>query len=201
VTNELQQNRYDRLIRRVGAIIGTGSKVSEVLTELFPMIDVEGDRGELQLLSGVVLGMGSSSRLGAGGKRSRIQLFNPVGSGKIVTVTEVLINSATTQSISVGRTVIVESSGVGTQLTRDLRLPVSKRPVAQMFTGEETAIVDANINIRMLGSVMFTLASKNDVMILPPGTGINVGTSQVDTNLIVTFLWREREAETSELNF
>ncbi len=44
---ELQQNRYDQLIRRVGGIIGPGSKVVEALGELFPVIDVENVPGEL----------------------------------------------------------------------------------------------------------------------------------------------------------
>ena len=201
MTSELQQNRYDRLIRRVGGIIGVGSKVSEVLTELFPMIDVEGERGELQILAGTILGMGSASKTGDAAERGRVQLFNPVGSGKIVTVTDVLVGSSATQLISIGRTTIVEPSGIGTQLARDLRVAVSDRPVAAMFTDSEVAIVDGNILIRILANTNVIVSPKNGVMILAPGSGINVGPAGVATNINVTFFWRERVAETSELNF
>lgn len=201
MTSELQQNRYDRLIRRVGGIIGVGSKVSEVLTELFPMIDVEGDRGELQLLSGVVLGMGTGSRTADAGQRPRVQLFNPQNSGKLVTVTDVLMSTTVTQTMRVARTTIAEPNGITTQLARDLRQVITERPVGQMFTGSAVAQVDANIKIRVLSGVTFDLSPKNDLMILAPGTGINVGGEVIDSSITATFFWRERVAETSELNF
>jgi len=199
VTSELQQNRYDRLIRRVGGIIGVGSKVSEVLTELFPMIDVEGDRGELQLLSGTVIGAGSALKLGDAGERARIQLFNPLGSGKITTITDVYIGTSTTQSIPVARTTIALAAGIGTQLARDTRQLIGNRPVSRMFTDSEVALADANLNFQVGDANSLHVRVENDVMILAPGNGITVGANLVATTIIVTFFWRERVAEQSEL--
>jgi len=55
---ELQQNRYDQLLRRVGDLKGPGSKVNDVLQELFPTIDVENVPGELLFLMGTHIGLG-----------------------------------------------------------------------------------------------------------------------------------------------
>jgi len=201
VTSEIQQNRYDRLIRRVGGIIGPGSKVSEVLTELFPMVDVETDRGELQFLAGITVGMGAQTITGAGGETGKIQLFNPVGSGSIVTITDVLCSSSASQTFRLGRTNTLLASGIATQLARDTRQPVIRRPVAAMFSESSVALVDANIVFRVLSASPFNLSPKNGVMVLAPGSGLSVGASTVATTIFVTFFWRERPAETSELNF
>lgn len=201
MTSELQQNRYDRLIRRVGGIIGIGSKVSEVLTELFPMIDVESDRGELQFLSGVTLGMGAHSLVGAAGEHAKIQLFNPVDSGKIVTVTDVAVSTTANQQIRMSRNTAPLSSGIATGTARDTRQIVTDRTTAQIFAESSVPLVSGNILFRLLALTTQVLSPKNDVMILAPGTGISVGGTTVQTTITVTFFWRERAAETSELNF
>ena len=41
--SQLQQSRYDQLLRRVGDLKGPGSKVNDVLHELFPMFDLTVD--------------------------------------------------------------------------------------------------------------------------------------------------------------
>jgi len=98
VTNEIQQNRYDQTLRRVTGIIGPGSKVAEVLTELFPVIDVERVPGELLILGGTDLAAGGASLDGGPGNSSEINLHNPPGSGKIITCTQILITSAVVES-------------------------------------------------------------------------------------------------------
>jgi len=201
VTSELQQNRYDRLIRRVGGIIGVGSKVSEVLTELFPMIDVEGDRGELQLISGTALGMGGQVKSGASGETAKIQLFNPVDSGKLITVTDIFIAADATQNIFLSRTTILLSSGVGTQLPRDTRQSLTDRPVGAIFSESSVPFADAHMQIRLIASTTFHMHATNDLMVLSPGNGMTVGSGIAQSTFRVSFLWRERAAEQSELNF
>ena len=201
MTSELQQNRYDRLIRRVGGIIGVGSKVSEVLSELFPVIDVEGDRGELQLLAQTVLGMGNASLTGDAGETAKAQLFNPVDSGKLVTVTDIFISSNThVQSYFLGRSTIVLPSGIGTQLARDTRQSLVNRPVGAMFTDSSAAFADANITVRAAANVTLHVHAENNIMVLAPGNGLTLGASVLASHMALTFLWRERTAEQSELN-
>ncbi len=102
--SELQQSRYDQLLRRVGDLKGPGSKASEILTEVFPTFDVEGYQGELQALNRRVLGIGASTILGAAGELAKIQLFNPAGSGLLITVTSVTFSATTTQDMRYGGT-------------------------------------------------------------------------------------------------
>ena len=84
---ELQQNRYDRLLRRVGGLIGAKSMVNDALGELFPMLEVENVPGELLALLGTQLGWCSASLGPSVGNFNHHQLFNPADSGVVITVT------------------------------------------------------------------------------------------------------------------
>lgn len=201
MTSEIQQNRYDRLMRRVAGIIGPGSKVSEVLTELFPMIDVEGNRGELQLLGGTLLGMGAQDVLSLAAEFSAIQLFNPVGSSKIITITSVYVSASATQRIRFARDTTTLTDGIATEVARDLRQIVTSRPVGQMFSQSSAGGINANMQFRVLENDTLHLHDENGVAVLPPGTGLSLGATAAQTSLTATFFWRERVAETSELNF
>jgi len=201
VTNEIQQNRYDRLVRRVAGIIGPGSKVNEVLTELFPMLDVESDRGELQLLAGIKLGMGSQVLIGSAGQTAKIQLFNPVGSGILVTITSMFISHSANTTVRVSRDIGPLANGIGTQTTRDYRETASDRPTAQMFSEDSAGFVNGNMQFLTLGRVQLVLQDVNGVAVLAPGTGVSVSPTTVALTSSVTFFWRERPAEASELRF
>ncbi len=201
MTSELQTPRYDQIIRRVGGIIGPGSKVSEALSELFPVLDVENPPGELLFLGGWIPGHGSVSVLGSAGQSGRAQLFNPVGSGKIVIVSTALVGSANTQIIrgTVNQTAL--TSGVGTELSRDGRLRTSSRPVAQIRSDDTVALTDATLQFTLLANTTLRLTDPNGLAILPPGSGYEFGTSLFATIIRASFIWRERVALESELLF
>ena len=63
---EVQQNRWDQLIRRVSGSIGPGSRVSETLSELLPVMDVERVPGELLRLMGTDVAMASETMMEKG---------------------------------------------------------------------------------------------------------------------------------------
>jgi len=202
MTSDLQQTRYDQLIRRVGGIIGPGSKVSEALSELFPVIDVERVPGELLLLGGTHLCIGSSQVTGAAAERPRIQVFNPVDSGKLVTVSSVLISTANQGIIHFATTIIALTTGIGTEVFRDRRLSDVGGPVGQIRTDSTVAITDAHGQFRFAANTnTFTLSDENSIAVLPPGSGFEVGHVTTTATINVTFTWRERVAEESELNF
>lgn len=200
MTSDLQQNRYDQVIRRVGGIIGPGSKVSEALSELFPVIDVERVPGELLLLGGTQLCMGATQATGAAGENARIQLFNPAGSGKLITVSSVIVTTPSTQRIRFATNNTAEATGIGTEIFRDRRLIATSRPVGQIRTGSLVAQVDAHGLIRILGNTPFYLNDENSIAVLPPNSGLEFGTTVFTTDVEVTFWWRERVALDSELN-
>ena len=200
MTSELQQTRYDRLVRRVGGIIGPGSKVSEALAELFPVIDVERVPGELLRLGGTFLAFGGISVAAGAGVAARAQLFNPVGSGNIIAVSHVDVATQTTDILRYGVNNIAIATGVGTQLHRDLRTPITTLPVGEIRTQTSVALAPATGQIRILANVMWRLEDVNSVVILPPGSGLQIGASANNTTIFATFFWREREALDSELN-
>jgi len=201
VSNEIQQTRYDRMVRRVAGIIGPGSKVAEVITELFPFIDVENPPSELYLLGGTVLGMGAHRGTGAAGEQPKIQLFNPVGSGLVVTVTDVIWSVNSVTQVRFSRDTVTLAAGIGTQVARDTRQIVTAFPGAQMFFESSVGFINANMIFRAPANAYTHTRSDNDIMVLAPGSGITISDEAAASQIIVTFLWRERAAEPSELQF
>ena len=94
MTNELQTARYDRLVRRVGGIIGPGSKVTEALSEMFPMLDLENMPHELLVLANTQTVFSTIIQLGVAGEFSQAQLFNPGGSETIVIPTSCFLSGS-----------------------------------------------------------------------------------------------------------
>ena len=201
--SELQQNRYDQMIRRVGGIVGPGSKVSEALTELFPTIDVERVPGELLLLGGTMLGFGGSLITAAVAQFPEFQLFNPAKSGKLVTLTTVKVSSSATQVIRMNVENVALGGGIGTEKFRDLRLGVGAptgQPTANVRTASSVALPGNFASFRISVGAGETLSDDNGLFVLAPGTGVNFGGTGANSTLEFLLFWRERVAEQSELN-
>ena len=198
---EIQQNRYDQLIRRVNNIVSPGSMVNDALGELFPVIDVERVPGELLALMGTDICVGASALTGAAGEVPRIQVFNPIGSGKLATVTQVIMstNNAGVVRLAINATQL--ASGVATQTYRDRRKDVTSRPTCGIFQASTVAFTDANFQFRVLAGESFFLKDENGIAVLSPGSGLEVGVTVLTAAINVTFLWRERVAEPAELSF
>ena len=201
MTNELQQTRYDRLIRRVGGIIGPGSKVAEALSELFPVIDVERVPAELLVLGGTSLALGSTVIASIAAERPAAQLFNPAGSQKIITVTHVYVSTNQAQQIrwNINATELLNVI-VGSQF-RDSRLGIGTIPTGIIRDESKAASTVARGQARVISGETLHLTDENAVAVLSPGFGLEVGGANVLTTLNVSFDWRERPAEASELNF
>jgi len=196
---ELQQNRYDQLLRRVGDLKGPGSKVNDVLQELFPMLDVENVPGELLLLMGTQPGWAGTAKTPTAGKKTTIQLFNPLGSGQLITISTCVIGAATTGSVRYGLSTIALGTNTGIARARDGRVGIGPTGIAELRTTADGVALSQG-EIRLLGNTSFTLSDANSVCILSPGVGMNV-TGTVDQNMTVSFFYRERVAEPSELAF
>lgn len=197
---ELQQNRYDQLLRRVGDLKGGGSKVSEVLSELFPMFDVENLPAELYLLGGTELCFGGANLTGAAGERPGISLRNPTGSSKIITVTSAVLSTDVTQQINFGVNNTTLTNGVGTETFRDTRRGITARPTGQMRTESQVAIIGSTGQVRLTTGQPYTLEDPNDLAVLLGGFTFEIGATTIASTLLVTFFWRERVAEPSETN-
>jgi len=198
--SELQTTRYDRLIRRVGGIIGPGSKVGEAISELFPMIDVERVPGELLALQGTILGIGSESLTAGVGDFSAIQLFNPVDSGNIVTVSQVILNSGTNHTVFFGIVNTSLSTNNNPQRPRDSRIDITIPLVAQVRREALGAAITAIGRIVLVPDDNAFVKDENSVAMLLPGFGLQFTSNTSNLNLIATFFWRERPAQPSELS-
>lgn len=198
MTYEVQQTRWDRLIRRVSGSIGPGSRVSETISELFPMVDVERVPGELLILGGTRLCWQSTERPASVGETSASQLINPVDSGTIVTVSRFDVHVTPNSNWQALITETLFTVGLVSGLFRDGRLGTAR---------ETTAKVASVDNVATGGGLRYNptadpqlIVDENSVCTLGPGQALQVGT--VGNNILVTinYYWRERAAEASELN-
>jgi len=197
---EIQQNRWDQLVRRAANIVGGGSQVSDTLNELFPVIDVERVPGELLLLAGTRISFGGGVTVGAATTAGRAQLFNPVNSNVLATITGMLISTSADTIIRFGVNNTALSGGIGTETLRDLRNLQPNSPTCQIRTQITVALADATGQTRVLASDPLQLEDPNGLFVLSPATGIEVGPSSFNIGMNFTFFWRERAAEASELS-
>jgi len=203
MTYEVQQTRWDRLLRRVTGSIGPGSRVGETISELFPVLDVESVPGELLILAGTNIAHGAAQALGAAGEIPNIILFNPPESGNLITVTQVSVRSDIANDII--RCAV--SSGVSgaqtdTERFRDARLisPVG-RPVGQVRTLSNPSQIAQQVNFSLLANDSKFFSDENGLAVLSPDTKYVIASTSVTTTITVTFWWRERPAQESELQF
>jgi len=186
-------------MRRVGDLKGPGSKVNDVLQELFPTIDVENVPGELLFLMSTKIGWAATSKAPTAGKLAGIQLFNPVGSGHLITVSSVDIASASDNLVTYGFRNVAIGTSTATPRQRDGRGGTGPSGVADLrASGNEIALV--NGEFRMLASTTHTLEDPNSVCVLSPGIGLTF-IGSIDVVFSCSFNYRERVAEPSELNF
>ena len=198
---EVQQTRWDRIIRRVSGSLGPGSRVSETLSELFPMIDVENVPGELLLLGGTRLCHGGLVLAASAGNRGKIQLFNPTDSGHLVTVTRIFIRSAATGAVRVAMDAAARTNDSTAARYRDTRLGITEEPVAQLRSENTATAIAGIVQLFTIADVQQDIRDENSVAVLAPGTGITFGPDAINTASSGSFFWREREALPSELQF
>jgi len=196
---ELQQNRYDALLRRVGDLKGPGSKVNDVLQELFPTIDVENVPGELLFLMATKIGWASTGKAPTAGKKAGVQLFNPAGSGHLLTVSTMWISGDATQNFTWGIVITALGTNTGVPRLRDGRIGVGPSGITQLRTSAD-AVSLVSGQARLLAGTTLPITDPNSVAVLSPGTGLSV-IGAVDGIINVSFAYRERVAEPSELLF
>jgi len=200
MTSELQTDRYSQMVRRVGAMIGPGGRVVEVLTELFPVIELEGTTPEILALGGWRTAWQSTERPAAPGMVSRSQLFNPADSGIIAAVTQVWWRSAIAGAIQMA----IENAQIGGTpvrgLFRDARFG-GNRETSLTVEAVDAGAVGGGFFFRDPGAVNTQMRDDNGIVVLLPGSGLSVGAGAQNSQLTVNYFWRERSAEQSEINF
>lgn len=187
-------------MRRVGGMIGPGSKVGTLVSELFPMIDVERVPGELLFLMGTRIGFGGASLTAPAAQFPKLQLFNPDESGKLVTITTIFLSTDTTQILIFNNEIGSRGAAIGPGEFRDTRGTVGEPTSATIFFQNDASVLPSAGRLSMIADETLVLNDENGVVVLQPGTGWTVSALTVATQITVTFFWRERVAEQAELN-
>lgn len=199
MTADLQQFRYDNLLRRVGNIIGPGSKVKEVLSELFPVIDVERIPGELLWLAGWRVSMGGFDFTSEVAESPRGEIFNPVDSGKLMVVSSVVFSASGGGTVKWTTTNVLFPNVVGSEKLRDTRAGFGPKPSGLIRTLSAAGSTVGTNTVFTTAQNSVQLHDENGVAILFPGTGLEFGLTTLNSRLAVSFNWRERLFEPSEL--
>ena len=201
MTYEVQQTRWDRLIRRVSGSIGPGSRVSETISELFPVLDVERVPGELLLLGGIKTGQAATILSAVAGNLNHAQLFNPADSNNLVVLTKVYLASAVAQPIRFGTTATALTTDVGNVIPRDTRAGIIGRLSAESRSVNQVGGFPLLGNVLIQSNVTFAIEDENSIAVLAPGTGYTFANTAANSTLQIHYFWRERPAEQSELQF
>lgn len=198
---ELQQNRYDKLLRRVGNLIGAKSMVNDALGELFPMLEVETLHAELLLLSDWKMAHGAIAQQPGALEIAKTQLFNPAESGSLVVPTRVSIRSATTAAIRYLFQSVVLDEDLANRELFDSRLGFPTRPLAQLRSEETVGGVASFGEIFVLADVSYIFDIPFGMCVIAPGTGLTFSHTAVNVDMTTDWHWRERAAQQSELQF
>ncbi len=198
---ELQQNRYDKLLRRVGGLIGAKSMVNDALGELFPTIDAETLHAELLLLADWKMAHGAINLPASVGDINKTQLFNPVDSGNLVVPTRISIFSPTGDNIRYLLTSVPLTDLTANMELFDSRVGIAVIPVAQVRSLVSPAGVANFGEIVTLAFDLYVFDIPYGMCVLAPGTGLTVAHTVTGVPFIVDYQWRERVAEQSELQF
>lgn len=196
---ELQQNRYDRLLRRVGGLIGAKSMVNDALGELFPVIEVENVPAELLALMGTQLGWCSTEQAASIGNMNHHQLFNPAESQALLVVTQVAVNTDATGTFRLHTAFNALTTLSGNERRRDTRAGTLASIVGQSRREQNATSGGLEFRFRMIADVQQYITDQNGIAVLFPGTGLVVSSQATNLFSSVSFLWRERVFEGSEL--
>lgn len=164
------------------------------------MLDVERVPGELLALGGTKLCMGGGVSAGIAGQSGRAMLFNPGGSGILITVTSLSwgVSGNTSMRWGMSTTALTRTT---TEVFRDTRFFVpNNRPIGQIQIATSVALAAGTCQTRTIADSGQTFVDENGLAVLAPGTGYELGPTNNNISLNFCFEWRERVAERSELN-
>ena len=195
---EIQQNRWDQLVRRVAGIVGGGSQVNDTLNELFPVLDVENVPIELLALAGTKVGMCSNALPAVAAIRNHHQLFNPLDSSMLLVVTTVSMYSAALAEFRFSTFIGELATLVGNERRRDTRAGTLADLVGQQRATADVVSGGLDFRMRVLADTTKVFSDPNGIAVLFPGTGLTITNQTLNQTSTVGFMWRERVFQESE---
>lgn len=198
--SEIQQNRWDQLLRRVADLKGPGSKVNWALGDLLPILDVENVPAELQLLMGSKMCQGTRAQAAGGaGFFSSVQLANAIGSGTVLRLVAVAARlTSSGANVVMGPTQNVNANA-GVEAFVDTRV-FGEGTVGQVL-GQQVSLVASSTFFRLRDDgTGIVYAPPGGIAVIAPGAAYEVGSETANVAINVSFQWIERVAQPSELN-
>ena len=201
IINQIQGGRWDKFLRRLLPI--KDRSVAPILaSELVGQIVVQEWEPEFFWLRDDYLATGSARQSSVAAEISHCKLRNPDNSGNLVVLEELWIRTAADMLVDLAHS-SVTIAGFVNQATafRDLRksaLTAVDSTVGQVSINSDPVALGGGAIARLAIETLLSKEVKFPV-ILPPGSELIVRGLTVNVGLNVTFIWRERIAEPSEL--
>jgi len=182
-------------------LVGEGALVTGVLPDVFPVIDVESLETDGWAVAGWRPAMGGGLLTAAAGQRPHVQIHNPTGSGVITVVEDVFISTNSNSRIDFNIHDAVLTTLQVSGRWRDRRFPTLNFPVTQVRS--QSIIGSPIVSVMsqfIVGNQSIQWLPPKGVIVLVEGTGLAFSNVNAATQLSVNFFWRERSADTAELN-
>ncbi len=196
--NDIQVGRYSAILHKLLGI-SEGSPAPTLAPELLAAIALEVDRPEWAFLAGERLCIGYGIQAAVGGQLGHVQLINPIGSGVLAVVQEILVSTSATMAVRIGQLdTPLGGASASAYGYRERRLPA----------GVQTTACDVNTD-SSVGSQITTELTHLPVLVnvtnqfkipwvLSPGTGVCVRGGSADVQANVNYVWTERAMEPAE---
>lgn len=206
IINQIQGGRWDGLIRRLFPI--KDRSVAPVMaSELVPQVVIQEWEPEFFKLRGnEALAMGISQVSPVVGQLSAVQLFNPLAAGMLVIVEKLILRASPDALLELAYGVtnsVIPNATQRATAYRDTRfgsVPAVGVTAAELHSAANAAAVGAANEIARI-SVLADDSKVLDIdIVLDPGASLIVRSFNVNILLNITYLWRERSAEPSELS-
>ncbi len=196
--NEIQRAGLNAILHKTLAM-EDGAPAPQLSGDIVPVLVLESERPEWHYLAGGNLCWGSAYLTPGAGVRGRLQLWNPPGAGVLCVIEALFFCTGTLDTWEV-RDDAVQITGTGlTEVnawSRDYRK--DHEVACQLFyTNDGGAVSGVR---RMVGQALASTMVQPPIqaLILPPGRGISITNTTVNTTLVANFVWRERTIEPSE---
>ena len=208
MTTPLQISRWDRLLRRLGNLVGEGAIATGILEDVFPVLDVENLQTDSWHYAGWRMAQGANTVAAAAGQTPRIFLDNPPDSGNLVVVDQIYMFADAVTEVRIGPNPLAAARTFnGPSLLFDMRYEVSTgggpqdTPAAGTFGESSLGPLpnDAGRFSIQVANRMENVTPFKGMAVLPPGRSLSVRGLTIAGTLTVTFFFRERVAEPAEL--
>jgi len=198
--NEIQVGRFNAILHKVLGM-GDGAPAPVLATEIFPTIQLEGDRPEWAFLGGVRNCSGYFVSVGQAGVFSHVGIRNPTASSVGITVRTVHVHGDT------GNAPFAFSGGFRRLSTIDVESPrypadtrwspgaAPARTVGHMVTRKQAA---ATGNASIGGKVNIGHATIRDPFVILPGWELMFWPEVVNKTIYVYAWWSERTLDLNE---